>query len=139
MKDIQASPIRGIQNGTKIRIIDNSGAKIARVITIKNYGGTHRRLQKGAVGSLCTVSVIAGDLSLRKGVGGKKKGVQYAIIVQQRGIIRRRNGAHVQFEQNAGVLCSKEGDLKGSMIRGAVAQEAVARWPTIGMKAQRIR
>ena len=134
MKDIKANAITGIQNGTLVNIIDNSGGKIARIIAFRNYRGTCRRLQRGGIASFCIVSVIRGTLELRKA-----KGVQYAIIVRQRGAIHRTNGERVCFEDNAGILTSKEGEPKGTMIRGVVAREAVLRWPTIGNLATKIR
>jgi len=37
----------------------------------------------------------------------------------------------VQFEDNAAVVITPEGEMKGSDIRGPVAKEAAERWPRI--------
>ncbi|MEM3671470.1 MAG: uL14 family ribosomal protein, partial [Thermoprotei archaeon] len=48
---------------------------------------------------------------------------------------RRSDGSHVQFEDNAAVIVTPEGDLKGTEVRGAVAKEAVDRFPKLGSLA----
>ncbi|MEM3430756.1 MAG: uL14 family ribosomal protein, partial [Candidatus Bathyarchaeia archaeon] len=37
----------------------------------------------------------------------------------------------VQFEDNAAVIMTPEGELKGTEIRGPVAKEAAERWPRV--------
>ena len=44
---------------------------------------------------------------------------------------RRIDGTIVQFEDNAAVVLTPEGELKGTEIRGPVAKEAAERWPRI--------
>jgi large subunit ribosomal protein L14 len=54
-----------------------------------------------------------------------------AIIIRQRKPYRRKDGTWLQFEDNAAVLMTAEGEFKGSEIKGPVAKEAAERWPRI--------
>jgi large subunit ribosomal protein L14 len=60
-----------------------------------------------------------------------RKKIFQAIIVRQKKPFRRRDGVWVQFEDNAAVVITPEGEMKGSDIRGPVAKEAAERWPRI--------
>src|SRR5207253_10848490 len=52
-----------------------------------------------------------------------------AVVVRQRRPFRRPEGMMVQFEDNACVIVTPEGEAKGSDIKGPVAREAAERWP----------
>ena len=41
------------------------------------------------------------------------------------------NGVRVTFEDNAAVLVTPEGEIKGTDIKGPVAAEAAEKWPRI--------
>ncbi|HME19156.1 MAG TPA: uL14 family ribosomal protein [Nitrososphaerales archaeon] len=41
------------------------------------------------------------------------------------------SGQRVAFEDNAAVIVTPEGDLKGTDIKGPVASEAAEKWPRI--------
>jgi len=114
----------GVQVGSKILIADNSGAKIAQIIMVDHYKGRQRRLPKATVGSLCTVTVKKGKPELRGNI-------LKAVIVRQKMIFRRQDGTRLCFEDNAGVLVSKEGDPKGTEIRGPIAREAAEMFPRL--------
>jgi len=114
----------GVQVGTRITIADNSGAKIAQIIMVDHYKGRQRRLPKGSVGSLVTVTVKKGKPELRGNI-------LKAIIVRQKMMFRRQDGTRISFEDNAGVLVSKEGDPKGTEVRGPIAREAAEMYPRL--------
>ena len=46
-------------------------------------------------------------------------------------IFRRPDGTRIAFEDNAGVIVSKEGDPKGTEIRGPIAREAAELFPRL--------
>ena len=48
---------------------------------------------------------------------------------------RLYDGLRVKFEDNAAVIITPEGVLKGSEIRGPVAKEAADKWPSVGSAA----
>ena len=97
----------GLCNGSKILIADNSGAKIAQIINVDQYKGRLRRLPKATVGSVVTVTIKKGKPELRGNI-------VKAVIVRQKMIYRRLDGTRLCFEDNAGVIISKEGDPKGT-------------------------
>ena len=114
----------GLQNGSRINIADNSGAKIAEIINVDQSKTRISRLPKATVGSMCTVTVKKGKPELRGTV-------LKAVIVRQKRIFRRIDGTRLCFEDNAGVLVSKEGDPKGTEIRGPIAREAAELFPRL--------
>ena len=114
----------GLCNGSKIIIADNSGAKIAQIINVDGAKTRLRRLPKATVGDICTVTVKKGKPELRGNI-------LKCIIVRQKMIYRRIDGTRICFEDNAGVLISKEGDPKGTEIRGPIAREAAELYPRL--------
>ncbi len=114
----------GLCNGSKIQIADNSGAKIAQIINVDHYKGRQRRLPKATVGSICTVTIKKGRPELRGNI-------VKAVIVRQKMIYRRVDGTRLCFEDNAGVIVTKEGEPKASEIRGPIAREAADLFPRL--------
>jgi len=119
---------RGLPATAVIKCADNSGAKEVRLIQVIGYKGRLRRVPSAAVGDMAVVSV-------RKGTPDMKKKVLRAVIVRQKKPYRRSDGTWVQFEDNAAVVMTPEGEMKGTQIRGPVAKEAAERWPRIASAA----
>jgi len=115
---------RGLPVGSLIKCADNSGAKILRIIQVIGYKGRLRRNPSASVGDAVVVSV-------RKGTPDMRKKLFRAVVVRQKKPYRRPDGVWVQFEDNAVVIITPDGDMKGSEIRGPVAREAAERWPRI--------
>ncbi len=114
----------GVQNHTKLFIADNSGAKIAMIIGVDHYKGRQRRLPKATLGSVVTVTVKKGRPELRGNI-------LKCVIVRQKKIVRRLDGTRLCFEDNAGVIVTKEGEPKGTEIRGPIAREAAEAFPRL--------
>ena len=110
---------------------DNTGAKIIQVIQVTKYKGRLSRLPAASVGDLVTVVVKKGPAELKKQIFG-------AVIIRQKYPIMRLNGLRLTFEDNAGVLVTPEGEIKGTDIKGPVAAEAAERWPRIANLASMI-
>lgn len=121
----------GLQNGSRVNITDNSGAKIAKIINVDGQKTRLRRLPKATVGDIVTVTVKKGKSELRGNI-------MKAVIVRQKRIYRRVNGQRLCFEDNAAVLITKEGDPKGSEVRGPIAREAAETWPRLASLASLI-
>lgn len=115
---------RGLPVGAMVNCADNTGAKVLKIIQVAGYKGRLRRLPSAAVGDMVIVSV-------KKGAPNLRKQVMPAVIIRQKKAYRRRDGTWIFFEDNAAVLTTPEGELKGSEIRGPVAREAAERWPRI--------
>lgn len=110
---------------------DNTGAKIVQVIQVTKYKGRVSRLPAASVGDLVTVVVKKGPAELKKQIFG-------AVIVRQKYPIKRLSGVRITFEDNAAVLITPEGEIKGTDIKGPVAAEAAERWPRIANLASMI-
>ncbi|MDH5375514.1 MAG: 50S ribosomal protein L14 [Candidatus Bathyarchaeota archaeon] len=119
---------RGLPTGSILRCADNSGARGLRLVQVMGYKGRLRRVPSAAVGDRITVSVRHGTPELRKKIF-------QAVVVRQRKPYRRAAGIWVQFEDNAAVIITPDGEMKGSEIRGPVAKEAAERWPRIASAA----
>ncbi len=131
MKGLAGNQTRGIITGSNLDVVDNTGAKVIRVIAVPNYHGVHGRCPAAAVGDIVVASV-------KKGTPEMRRQVVYAIIVRQRRPFRRADGTMVHFEDNAAVITTEEGETKGSDIKGPVAREAAERWPRVAATASTI-
>ncbi len=119
---------RGLPAGSMVKCTDNTGAKALRLIQVIGYKGRLRRLPTAAVGDMIVVSV-------RKGTPDLRKKIFRAVVVRQKKPYRRADGDWVQFEDNAAVIMTPEGEMRGSEIRGPVAKEAAERWPRVASAA----
>jgi large subunit ribosomal protein L14 len=119
---------RGLPNGCIVKCTDNTGARRLRIIQVMGYKGRLRRVPAAAVGDLVVVSV-------RKGTPDMRKKIFHAVVVRQKKPYRRAEGISVQFEDNAAVIMTPEGEMRGSEIRGPIAKEAAERWPRIASAA----
>ena len=107
-----------------ITCADNTGAKTLRVVQVTKAKGRFSRIPAASVGDSIVCVVKKGPPELKKTVFG-------AVIVRQKYPVRRVSGQHVVFEDNAAVIITPEGDLKGTDIKGPVASEAAEKWPRI--------
>ena len=125
MKAISVKPIKAVQIGTVLKCIDNTGAKLLKVIGVKGYKGTRRRIARAGVGDVVICTDIKGNEKIRNEV-------VHAVVVRQRRKYRTRNGMFVCFEDNAAVLINERMEPRGREIKGVVAKEAVERFPAVG-------
>ena len=119
---------RGLPAGSIVKCTDNTGARKLRIIQVMGYKGRLRRVPAAAVGDMVVVSV-------RKGTPDMRKKIFHAIVVRQKKPYRRAEGIWVQFEDNAAVIMTPEGEMRGSEVRGPIAKEAAERWPRIASAA----
>jgi len=131
MKGIAASITKGLPTGATLECADNTGARIVEIIAVKGIKGIHRKYPSAGIGDMVVVTV-------KKGKPEMKRQVFHAVIIRQRMPYRRPDGLRVQFEDNAAVIVTPEGDMKGSAIKGPVAREAADRWPRIAAAASMI-
>lgn len=131
MKGIAGRQQRGLPLGAIIPCADNSGAKVISLIGVKAYHGVARRIPAAGIGDMFIASV-------KKGTPEMRSKVVYAVVVRQRRPYRRSDGTMVEFDDNAAVLVTPEGEVRGSEIKGPVAREAAERWPRIASVASTI-
>jgi len=104
-----------IQEYTNLTVADNTGAK--RVRCIRLLGGSKKRY--GEIGDEIIVSVRAAI----PGGTVKKGDMSKAVIVRTKRGIRRSDGSHIRFDENAAVLINDAKEPKGTRIFGPVARE----------------
>jgi len=121
----------GLTSGSMIDCADNSGARKLRLIQVVGYKGRRRRNPSAGVGDLVAVSV-------RQGVPEMRRQIFHAVIIRQRKLYPRRDGSWIHFEDNAAVILTPEGEMRGSDIKGPVAREAAERWPRLGSIAKMV-
>jgi len=121
----------GLTIGSMINCADNTGARRLKIIQMVGYKGRKRRLPTVGVGDLVIVSCREGTPEMRKQLFN-------AVVVRQKRLYQRVDGSRVQFEDNAAVILTPEGTLRGSDIKGPVAREAVDRWARLGNLARMV-
>lgn len=104
-----------IQTETRLRVADNSGAKL--VSCIKVLGGSKRRY--ASVGDIIVVAVKEAMPNSKV----KKGEVVKAVIVRTAKEIHRIDGSHIRFDDNSAVLITQQGEPIGTRIFGPVARE----------------
>ncbi len=104
-----------IQQETKLKITDNSGAKEA--LCIRVLGGSGRRYAR--VGDVIVVTVKD---ALPTGLV-RRKSVVKAVVVRTRTKIRRADGTVVSFGDNAAVVVNDALEPRGTRIFGPVPRE----------------
>lgn len=104
-----------IQQESRMRVADNSGAK--EVLVIKVLGGTRRKI--ASVGDIVVVAVK----SATPGGVVKKGDVQKAVIVRTVRSVRRPDGSYISFDDNACVIIKDDKNPVGTRIFGPVTRE----------------
>ncbi len=104
-----------IQQITRLKVADNTGAKEAGCISVYRRG----RSKFAEVGDMITVSIKSA--SPRGSV--KKKEIHKAVIVRQTKPLKRKDGTMVRFDENAIVLVNNDKTPKGTRVFGPIARE----------------
>ncbi len=104
-----------IQQESRLKVADNSGAKELGVIRV--LGGTRARYAR--VGDIVTCSVK--EATPNGNV--KKKAIVRAVIVRTRQPIRRPDGSTIRFDENAAVLVNDDKMPKGTRVFGPIPRE----------------
>jgi large subunit ribosomal protein L14 len=104
-----------IQQESRLRVADNTGAK--EVLVIKVLGGTRRRY--ASIGDIFVATVkdaIPG--------GTVKKGdVVKCVVVRTKKERRRPDGSYIRFDENAAVIIKDDQTPRGTRIFGPVGRE----------------
>jgi large subunit ribosomal protein L14 len=104
-----------IQNETRLRVADNTGAR--EILTIRVMGGSRRRY--ASVGDIIVATVKQAIPN-----GTVKKGeVVKAVIVRTRKEFGREDGTYIAFDENAAVIIDAQNNPRGTRIFGPVARE----------------
>ena len=104
-----------IQQESRLRVADNSGAK--EVLVIKVLGGTRRRY--ATIGDI----LIATVKDAIPGAAVKKGDVVKCVVVRTKKEKRRPDGSYIRFDENAAVLIKPDNEPRGTRIFGPVGRE----------------
>lgn len=104
-----------IQNETRLRAADNSGAR--ELLCIRVMKGSNAKF--GNVGDRIKCSVKEAT----PGAPVKAGDVVNAVIVRSVEGVRRADGSHIRFDDNAAVIINPDGNPRGTRIFGPVARE----------------
>ncbi|MDR0298111.1 MAG: 50S ribosomal protein L14 [Streptococcaceae bacterium] len=104
-----------IQNETRLKVADNSGAR--ELLTIRVLGGSKRKF--AGIGDIIVASVKAAA----PGAAVKKGDVVKAVIVRTKKGAKRADGSYIKFDENAAVLIRDDKTPRGTRIFGPVARE----------------
>lgn len=104
-----------VQHRSMLSVADNSGARKLQVIQL--LGGSGKRF--GRLGEV-VVAVVKGALP-----NGQVKDheIVRAVLVRTRKEVRRADGSYIKFDENAGVVVDKDGNLRSTRIFGPIAKE----------------
>ncbi len=104
-----------IQQETKLKVADNSGARVIKAIKV--IGGSGK--MSANIGDIIVCSVQQATPG-----GVVKKGeVARAVIVRTKTGARRKDGSYITFDENAAVLIREDKSPRGTRIFGPVARE----------------
>lgn len=104
-----------VQQETRLKVADNSGAR--ELLVIRVLGGS--KVKFGNIGD-----VVVGTVKKATPNGTVKKGkVVKAVVVRTVGGVRRDDGSYIKFDDNAAVIIKDDKTPVGTRVFGPVARE----------------
>ena len=104
-----------IQQETRLRVADNSGARELSVVKV--LGGTNRKTANIGDIVVCSVKHATPGGVVKKGA------VVKAVIVRTNKGISRKDGSYISFDDNAAVVIKDDRSPVGTRIFGPVTRE----------------
>lgn len=121
-----------IKAQTLLKVVDNSGGKIAKCIKVKGKGGK----SSANLGDIVIVSIQ----SLRKRYRSKvrirvnKSEVHHAVVVQTKRFHRYKDGRRIRFGRNSIVLTTSKSKILGTRISTFVPRVLrYSKWSKLGI------
>ncbi len=104
-----------IQTESKMKVADNSGARVVKVIKVLGGSGA-------SYANIGDEVVVAVQQATPGGVV-KKGEVVRAVIVRTKSGVGRPDGSYIKFDENACVIIRDDKSPRGTRIFGPVARE----------------
>ena len=104
-----------IQQETRVKVADNSGAK--EVLCIRVLGSSRKRYASIGDVFVATVKDAMPGAAVRKG------DVVRCVLVRAKKEKRRKDGSYIRFDENAAVLINEQQQPRGTRIFGPVGRE----------------
>ena len=109
-----------IQVSSKVKVADNTGIKLVNIIQVLGQKKGRSFQTHGKVGDIvsCSVRRVLPNSQYKKGE------VLHGVIVRTKKEMKRKDGSHIRFDENAIAVINKATlDPKGTRIFGPVARE----------------
>lgn len=110
--------------GSKVKVADNSGAKLAKCFKV--LGGSGK--MTAYVGDIIMVSIID---AVPNSLKAKKGDTSRAVVVRTRQGLRRQDGSYIKFDDNAIALLDKQDALVATRVFGFMPIELRAKFMKI--------
>jgi large subunit ribosomal protein L14 len=104
-----------IQKYSRLRVADNSGARVIECISVIGRS----RADTAEVGDI----IVAAVKQALPNAAVKKGEVVRAVVVRTTKEFGRPDGSHIRFDENAAVLITPQCRTRGTRIFGPVARE----------------
>ncbi len=104
-----------LQEMSRAAVADNSGAK--EVGIIRNLGGSVVKTSNIGDVVVCSVKKALPNGAVKAGA------VVRAVIVRSKYGVKRSDGSHIKFDENAVVIINENKQPKGTRVFGPVARE----------------
>ena len=104
-----------IQQETRLKVADNSGAR--ELLVIRVLGGSGRKYANVGDVVIASVKKAIPNSNVKKGK------VVKAVIVRTVEGVRRGDGSYIKFDENAAVLIKDDESPVGTRVLGPVARE----------------
>ena len=104
-----------IQQETRLKVADNSGAR--ELLVIRVLGGSGRKYANVGDVVIASVKKAIPNSNVKKGK------VVNAVIVRTVEGVRRGDGSYIKFDENAAVLIKDDKSPVGTRVLGPVARE----------------
>jgi large subunit ribosomal protein L14 len=104
-----------VQRFTRLKVIDNTGAKEGMCIGIP--GSSSRKY--ASLGDVITITIKEAIPTSQVKPGS----IQRAVIVRTKKEYRRKDNTYIKFDENACVLIGKDGEPLGTRVFGPIARE----------------
>ena len=102
-----------IQQESRLKVADNSGAK--ELLVIRVLGGNKKF---GSIGD-----VVVGTVKKATPNSTMKSKVVKAVIIRTKSDVRREDGSYIRFDDNACVIIKDDKSPAGTRVLGPVARE----------------
>lgn len=100
---------------SRLVVADNSGAK--EVGLIRNIGGSVKKTSNIGDIVVCSIKKALPNGMVKEGQ------VVKAVIVRSKYGIKRKDGSHIKFDDNAVIIIKEDGTPRGTRVFGPVARE----------------
>ncbi|PNH01183.1 50S ribosomal protein L14 [Tetrabaena socialis] len=118
-----------LPNYSFLKVVDNSGAKLAQIIGFYGHQGGY-----ASIGDV--VKVVVKEARGEKVAAGT---MRKAVIVEQKYPFQRMNGSHIQYMRNSAVLLSEKGQPIGNKVKALLSTEFIKpRWVKVRSLGKRL-